>query len=76
MIKEKIHDFYQGRVEIIDAATIVAGHVKDLLEQHSLLHRGFKTMQHFYISDYTESFAKSAKDFFGSEINIEPYSLW
>lgn len=71
LIKHKISKFYKNRVEVIDTASTVASHVKHLLQEHSLLNQGPKTIQHFYISDYTESFARSAKVFFGGNIEVE-----
>lgn len=76
LIKNKISSFYKNKVDVIDASRIVAMYVKELLSQNSLLHSGAKTIQHFYISDYTDSFAKSAKNFFSQDINIERYALW
>lgn len=76
IIKEKIPQHYKKQIEIIDSSDIVAKTVKKLLEDHQLLNSSGKSHKHFYVSDYTESFAKTAKLFFGEEISLEHYPLW
>ena len=76
LVKDKIRAFYKNKVDIIDASMTVAAAAHALLERHNLLHVGSKILQHFYISDYTTSFADSARHFFGSDVVIEYYPLW
>lgn len=71
LIQEKIRTFYKNKVDVIDPSNIVAVKVKEVLEQHNLLHMGNKILQHFYVSDYTPAFAKSAHLFFGSDVQLE-----
>lgn len=76
IIKERISQYYKKPVEIIDSSEIVAAAVKKQLEKNNLLNDNGSSKKHFYVSDYTESFAENAKLFFGGEISLEHYPLW
>jgi len=80
IIKERIQIYYQTRqqktVELIDSSDIVAKAVKNQLEKNNLLNDNGTSRKHFYVSDYTESFATNAKLFFGDNITLEHYPLW
>jgi len=71
LIKEEISDYYLGKVDIINTAEIVAKYVKAELERleltNSLAHKGHR----FYVSDYTKSFEKSTRLFFGEKIHLQ-----
>ena len=73
LIYEVIRDFYPQEIDIIDSASQVALHVKDILTKKQLL--STQSQKHrFYVSDYTNSFEKSAKFFFGENIHLEEIS--
>lgn len=73
LIHEVIRDFYHQEVDIIDSASQVALHIKDVLSNKQLL--AHQSQKHrFYVSDYTLSFEKSAKFFFGEDIHLEEVS--
>lgn len=76
LIKAQISQFYQHQVTVIDSSYIVANAVKSLLEFHNLLNKTNRSYQKFYISDYTESFAATAKIFFADDLTLEHYPLW
>lgn len=80
VIKEKIFNHYltanKKRIEIIDSSDVVARAVKKQLEKFNLLNANGESTKHFYVSDYTESFAANAKLFFGEDIILEHYPLW
>lgn len=77
VIKEKISQHYANKsVEIIDSSEIVAQAVKKQLEKNNLLNANGTSTKHFYVSDYTASFAANAKLFFGEDIILEHYPLW
>lgn len=76
IIKERILQYYNRPIEVIDTSDIVAQAVKDTLEKSQLLNANGSSTKHFYVSDYTESFASNAKLFFDEEITIEHYPLW
>lgn len=76
IVKNRIADYYQKSIEIIDASEIVAKNAKSILEKYDLLNQDKESNKHFYVSDYTESFAKGAKLFFDEKIKLEHYPLW
>jgi len=76
IIKERIAQHYTRPVEVIDSSDIVAQAVKTQLEKNHLLNTEGKGTKHFYVSDYTESFANNAKLFFDEDITLEHYPLW
>lgn len=70
VIKKSIAEFYRNKVDIIDAAKIVADAVRTKLIFHGMLSFS-QPKYNFYVSDYTESFAKGTRLFFGEEIKVE-----
>lgn len=76
VIKQKIITFFENNVEIIDPSDIVANEVKTRLEEHDLVNANGTSKKHFYVSDYTESFASGTKIFFEEKISLEHYPLW
>lgn len=76
IIKDRIAKHFKHRIKIVDTAEIVAHAVKIKLEESSLLNANAGGQKHFYVSDYTESFANNAKLFFGEEVTLEHYPLW
>lgn len=76
IIKKRVLERYKKPIEIIDSADAVAKAVKAQLEKHNLLNDNGTCTKHFYLSDYTETFATNAKLFFGENITFEHYPLW
>jgi len=76
IIKERILKHYKMPIELIDSSDIVAKAVKNQLEKEHLLNANGASTKHFYVSDYTDSFAANAKLFFGNDIILEHYPLW
>jgi len=76
LIFNEINAFYSGKVQLIDSATIVAKSIKIELKSIQLLNPNNNPKYQFYISNYTKSFAKSAKFFFQEEIKIEEVNIW
>lgn len=72
IIKKSIANFYNNKIDIIDASKIVANEVKAQLILHEINSKTTNsTSYNFYVSDYNESFAKGARLFFGKEIKVE-----
>lgn len=71
LIKQKISNFYQNKIDIIDAAEITTQAIKNILLKFDIAAQTNNVSHHFYVSDYTENFAKSAQMFFGKDIKIE-----
>ena len=62
---------------MIDSANIVAKYIAKQLKENNLLNNDDKkTKHHFYVSNYTESFEKSAKFFFKKAIRLEEINLF
>lgn len=76
LIKEEISEFYNNKVEVIDSSEVVAKFVKETLVEANLLNENKKEVDHFYVSDFTESFEKSTRFFFKEDINLEKGSIW
>lgn len=76
VVKDRIAKYFGHKIEIIDPSDIVARAVKARLEQDNLLNSQGTGMKHFYVSDYTESFAAGTKIFFAETIQLEHYPLW
>lgn len=69
VVKSKIANFYQNKIDIIDTANIVASAVKKELVVSKLL-ASTAPERRFYVSDYTENFAHRTKLFFGQEVAV------
>ncbi len=76
LIKEEISAFYQGSVNIVNTAEIVARHVQDRLRELDVLNEGAVKKHQFFVSDYTPSFEKSTSLFFGEKINLKLEAIW
>jgi len=76
LIKAEIESFYSSRIDIINTAEIVAEYVKDRLSLLDLLNNGVAKKHQFFVSDYTPSFAKSTRLFFGEKINLTLHPMW
>lgn len=76
LIKPEIEAYYQNKVEIINTAEIVARYVRQRLADLKLLNQGEPKRHQFYVSDYTPSFEKSTKLFFGEKIHLKLKNIW
>lgn len=76
LIQQEIKDYYKGNVNVIDSANIVAKYIAKQLKEADLLNNVKSTKHHFYVSNYTESFEKSAKFFFKEMITLEEVNLF
>lgn len=76
LIYNDINKYYKGKINVIDSAHIVAKHIENALKENNLLKNLSETEHHFYVSNYTESFEKSAKFFFKEDIKLEEVNLF
>jgi glutamate racemase len=76
LIKTQIDEFYQGSVEVIDTSLIVANEIKKIATEEDLLNEGENSSRQFFVSDYTDSFEKSTKIFFGETIKLTQFPIW
>lgn len=75
LIKKEILKYYNKRVEVIDTTEIIANAVRKSLQEQKLLHTGKRGTDHFYVSEFTESFEKTTNVFYGSQVRIEEIKL-
>jgi glutamate racemase len=76
LIHQEIKDYYKGTVNVIDSAKIVVEHIAKQLKNDNLLNDSNQTEHHFYVSNYTESFEKSAQFFFQENLKLKEVKLW
>ena len=76
LIKKDIEQYYQNKVEVLDAPKIVAQKVANTIQALNKANTGKKTNHHFYISDFTDSFEKTTKLFYQEAIHLEYCPLW
>jgi glutamate racemase len=76
LIKKQIDQFYQGRIDVIDTSIIVANEINRILETDDLINDGKAGDRQFFVSDYTDSFEKSTKIFFGETIKLTQFPIW
>ncbi len=74
LIKDSVEQFYKGKVDIIDSAKIIAAYIQK--KMGTLPKPKTSPSHHFYVSDYTKSFAESAANFFGQKIKLEKRNIW
>lgn len=72
IIRDEIDAYYKGRVKLFDSTYIVAEKLRGILDRESLLNPGPQPgRQSFYVSDFTESFQKTAEMFYGRKVKME-----
>jgi len=76
LIKDEVNAFYNGKVDIVNTAEIVAESVKKRLEDLNLLNDEVPGRHQFFVSDYTASFEKSTRMFFGEKIHLKQNNIW
>lgn len=76
LIKDKVENFYQGNVEVLDSSEIVAASLKAYLEYNLLQNKTGNPEHKFLVSDYTKEFEELTKRFFGEQVKLEKYPLW
>ena len=76
LIKEEISSFYKDKVRIFDSAEVVANKLKAILEKERLLCDERMKDDVFYVSDYTESFERTTRIFYGHQVHLEFYNIW
>lgn len=77
LIHEDFEAYYGPKVEILDSPVLVAQTLEDGLRRAKLLRTdNHQPVYQFYVSDYTESFERIARQFFGRDIRLEERNLW
>jgi len=76
LIKKEISAFYNNEVVILDSAQVVAQALEHYLDETGLRNDNHHHENHFFVSDYTESFEASTRLFFGEQVTLEKHPLW
>lgn len=75
LIEKEVNSVFQGKVKVVNSPLIVVNQLIHELEKEGLLNNSAEATYHFYLSDYTENFARLAKHFFGKSITLEQKQL-
>jgi glutamate racemase len=76
LIKKEISAFYHNQVAVLDSAQVVAQALENYLNNQGLRNHSTQTENHFFVSDYTESFESSTRLFFSEQVKLEKHPLW
>jgi glutamate racemase len=77
LIKAEIDEFYNKSITLYDSSVVTAQYLKEYLVQTDSLNHGTDvSVDHFYVSDFTQDFEDSANYFFGDAVHLEEYKLW
>lgn len=76
LIRNEIAAYYQSKIAIIDNTEITAMHLQKELKRMDLLNEEKPEPHQFYVSDFTDSFEKSTKLFFGQQIQLNLRQIW
>ena len=76
LIKNEIDSFYKQKVKIFDSAEVVAAKLKWVLEKEGLNSEMKTAEDQFYVSDFTESFERTTKIFYGHQIQLQRCNIW
>ena len=76
LIKKEIDAYFNHQIKIFDSAEVVARKLKWILEKENMASVQKNAKDIFYVSDYTESFARTTNIFYGKEIFLELNDIW
>jgi len=76
LIRPEIEAYFKNKVAIFDSNDAVAKSVKQLLTKHKLLNDQRRNEHHFFVSDYTASFAETTSVFYPEKIKLEYSPIW
>lgn len=76
LLKDDIAAVLGEKVTILDSSEVIAQQLKKLLEEKNLLGNSENATQKFFVSDFTETFDKNARMFFGHKITLAQANIW
>ncbi len=76
LIKKEISEFYTNKLPVLDSAQVVAQALEQYLHATGMKNEESNHENHFFVSDYTESFEASTRLFFGEQVTLEKHPLW
>lgn len=71
LVKNEIDEYFDGKVNLLDAPEIVAEELAEFLSKSGLLAQQKPGPNQFFVSDFTQSFKDTARLFFGREVELE-----
>jgi len=75
LIKNEMDQYFDGKVNLLDAPIIVADALAEHLQKENLQAEAKSETDHFYVSDFTQSFEDTARLFFGADVQLEEVRL-
>ena len=75
LIQNEIISFY-NKIDVIDSSKIIADYIHEELYKSKILNQANRPKFNFIISNFTESFSKSANVFFKENISLEENDIW
>ena len=75
LIQNEIISFY-NKIDVIDSSKIIADYIHEELYKSKILNQANRPRFNFIISNFTESFSKSANVFFKENISLEENDIW
>ncbi len=75
LIEKEVNLVFQGKVRVVNSPLIVVNQLIHEMNKLDLMSNNEYPTYHFYLSDYTENFARLAKQFFGKSIILEQKQL-
>ena len=75
LIQNEIISFY-NKIDVIDSSEIIADYIHEELYKSKILNQANRPKFNFIISNFTESFSKSANVFFKENISLEENDIW
>jgi glutamate racemase len=76
IIRNQISKHFNFNVEVIDSGRIVATVLKEMLQRNNMLSSALQGKDRFFVSDYTDYFARIARMFFEKEIDLVKADIW
>ena len=76
LIRQEIDEYYKSGIPILDSTDVTAFALKAELQKRNLLNDHKEHEDHFYVSDYSENFAKTTQLFYPDKINLERMNIW
>lgn len=71
LVRPQIESYLGRSVQVYDSTDVVARAVEQQLMQRKLLSTSREQEHTFYVSDYTEAFAQTARQFYGQHIQLQ-----
>ena len=76
LIKQEISAYFDHKVKILDSTEVTTAQLKAVLNEKGWAnHTNLAPKRQFLVSDLTESFVKTAKHFYGKDVDLKLHSI-